>query len=99
MARQSYWTVATTLEAAGLQTHPYHAFVPSFGEWGFIVASAKPHITPIMRFPEGLRFINVQSLPLLFDFPQDMSRIPAPVNRLSNQSLVDIFQREWGRHN
>jgi spermidine synthase len=108
MARQSYWTVATTLEAAELQTHPYHAFVPSFGEWGFIVASHKPHVLPqantasnpiALRLPAELRFINTETLPLLFDFPQDMSRIPAPVNRLSNQSLVDIFQREWGRHN
>jgi spermidine synthase len=102
MARQSYWTVATTLEAAGLQTHPYHAFVPSFGEWGFIVASHKPHVLPNPEsagLPKDLRFVNAESLPLLFDFPQDMSRIPAPVNRLSNQSLVDIFQREWGRHN
>jgi len=36
-------------------------------------------------------------LPLLFDFPKDMSRVPAEVNRLSNQVLVTTYEQEWGR--
>ena len=47
--------------------------------------------------PEGLRFLTLQSLPLLFDFPQDMARVPAEVNRLSNQVLVHTYEREWGQ--
>ena len=31
-ARRSFWTVVATLEAVGLQTAPYHALVPSFGD-------------------------------------------------------------------
>jgi len=46
---------------------------------------------------EGLRFLNLQSLPLLFDFPLDMARVPAEVNRLSNQVLVHSYEAEWGR--
>ena len=42
VARQSFWTVVTTIEAAGLATAPYHAHVPSFGEWGFVIASRRP---------------------------------------------------------
>jgi spermidine synthase len=44
-----------------------------------------------------LRFLNVQSLPTLFDFPLDMARVPAEVNRLSNQVLVTTYEAEWGR--
>ena len=32
-ARQSFWCVVTTLESVGFKTAPYHAQVPSFGEW------------------------------------------------------------------
>ncbi|MEO5797759.1 MAG: polyamine aminopropyltransferase, partial [Rhodoferax sp.] len=39
VARQSFWTVATTIESVGLTATPYHAHVPSFGEWGYIIAS------------------------------------------------------------
>ena len=96
VARQSYWTVVQTIESVGLRATPYHAHVPSFGEWGFVIASRRPYRHPA-TLPEGLRFLNPQSLPQLFDFPQDMGRVPAEVNRLSNQVLVHTYETEWGR--
>ena len=96
VARKSFWTVARTIEEAGLSIKPYHANVPSFGEWGFIIASRRPYRTPT-ALPAGLQFLNLQSLPLLFDFPQDMTRVDMPPNRLSNQVLVTTFEEEWGK--
>ena len=99
MARQSFWTVVNTIESVGLHTAPYHVNVPSFGEWGFVVASRRPFsaATQARNLPADLRFLTVQTLPLLFDFPQDMARVPAPVNRLSNQELVHSYEQEWGK--
>ena len=96
IARKSFWTVATTIEAAGLATTPYHAHVPSFGEWGFILASRRPYKLP-GSLPSGLRFLSVADLPTLFNFPLDMARVPTEVNRLSNQVLVQTFEDEWGK--
>lgn len=96
IARRSYWTVATTIESVGLTATPYHAHVPSFGEWGFIMASRRPYRLPT-QFPPGLRFLSPQSLPALLHFPPDMARVPTEVNRLSNQVLVQEFETEWGQ--
>lgn len=96
IARQSFWTVVETIESVGLRTAPYHAHVPSFGEWGYVIASRRPWRMPA-ALPEGLRFLDLKSLPLLFDFPLDMARVPAPVNRLSNQVLVTTYETEWGK--
>ncbi|AVO35953.1 polyamine aminopropyltransferase [Ottowia oryzae] len=96
VARQSFWTVVQTIEAAGLRTAPYHAHVPSFGEWGFVIASRRPWRLP-SQLPPGLRYLTPATLPLLFDFPADMARVPAQVNRLSNQVLVHSYETEWGR--
>ncbi len=96
VARQSFWTVASTIESVGLHATPYHANVPSFGEWGYIIASHRPWHLPA-SLPQGLRFLGPQTLPLLFDFPKDMARVPAEVNRLSNQILVTTYEQEWGR--
>lgn len=96
IARQSFWTVATTIESVGLTTFPYHAHVPSFGEWGFIIAGRRPWRAP-EALPEGLRFLTVAGVPPLFDFPRDMARVPAEVNRLANQALVTTYEREWGK--
>ena len=38
-ARKSYWCVGNTLEYVGFNVLPYHAYVPSFGEWGYFLAS------------------------------------------------------------
>ncbi|AMM24775.1 polyamine aminopropyltransferase [Variovorax sp. PAMC 28711] len=96
VARKSFWTVATTIESVGLVATPYHAHVPSFGEWGYIVASRRPFRLSD-ALPDGLRFLTVQTLPLLFDFPKDMARVPTEVNRLSNQTLVTTYEQEWGK--
>ena len=96
VARQSFWTVAQTIESVGLTATPYHANVPSFGEWGYIIASHRPWRMPT-SLPPGLRFLDLPSLPLLFDFPVDMARVPAEVNRLSNQVLVTTYETEWGK--
>jgi len=96
IARRSFWTVATTLESVGLSTTPYHAHVPSFGEWGFILAGRRPWAPP-RALPEGLRFLSLDGLPALLNFPPDMARVPTEVNRLSNQVLVHEFEAEWGK--
>ena len=96
VARQSFWTVVQTIESVGLQAAPYHAHVPSFGEWGYVIASRRPWRLP-EALPGGLQFLSASTLPLLFDFPLDMARVPADVNRLSNQALVHSYEREWGK--
>ncbi len=96
VARQSFWTVVQTIESVGLTATPYHTNVPSFGEWGFVIASRRPWRVPT-QLPEGLRYLDLKTLPLLFDFPLDMARVPAEVNRLSNQVLVTTYEAEWGR--
>ena len=95
-ARRSFWCVVATIEAAGLKATPYHALVPSFGEWGYVIASREPFTPPGRYLPE-LRFLTPDIEPALFRFPKDMDRVPAAVNRLNNQVLVQYYEAEWKR--
>ncbi len=97
-ARRSFWCVDATLTASGFWTEPYHALVPSFGEWGFILAANGPHF-PVRPLPDGLRFLSQEVLPTLTQFPRDMDKVPAEVNRLNNQVLVHYYDEEWKRWN
>lgn len=93
-ARASYWCIDATIRAAGFNTIPYHGFVASFGEWGFILASrGRPEGSP--RFPGGLRFVTPESFAAMRVFPPDMQRVPAEVNRLDTQVLVRTYEDEW----
>jgi spermidine synthase len=97
-ARQSFWCVVTTIERAGFVATPYHVYVPSFGEWGFVLAGRSPYRAPD-RLPEGLRYLTSAALPQLFEFPLDMQRVDVEANRLDNQALVHYYEEEWNRIN
>jgi spermidine synthase len=99
MARTSFWCVAETMEAAGFFTRAYHVAVPSFGEWGYVLAREGAFEVPTHLPKIPLRYLNEAVLPSLFLFPQDMSRVPTEVNRLDNQILVSYYDREWKRWN
>ena len=93
-ARQSFWCIARTLEDAGFVATPYHALVPSFGEWGFVLAGRRAYRAP-ERYPVETRFLTAEVTPTLFQFPKDMARVDAEINRLNNQVLVRYFEQEW----
>jgi len=95
-ARTAYWSIVETLRESGFETWPYHVYVPSFGEWGFVLAGRSGYETPD-RLPDGLRFLQASQIPQLFDFPLDMTAVAALPNRLDDQILVRYYEREWSR--
>ena len=96
-ARQSFWSIVETLKQAGLKTYPYHVYVPSFGEWGFTLASSPdtPPYAPPASLPASLRFLAAADLAQLFAFPRDMQPVAAEPNRLNDQVLVRYYEREF----
>ncbi|MDP1922110.1 MAG: hypothetical protein Q8L14_38070 [Myxococcales bacterium] len=97
-ARKSFWCIDETVRAAGFATRPKHVWVPSFGEWGDVMASTSS-MEPKRPLPEGLSFLSEKSMPALFSFPPDMDQVPSEVNRLNNQVLVHTYEDEWRRWN
>jgi spermidine synthase len=93
-ARDSFWCIAQTLKQAGLQTYPYHVYVPSFGEWGFVLAGTHD-FSPPTSLPSGLRFLSLDGLPTLFQFPPDMAPLAMPPNQLNSQVLVRAYENDW----
>jgi spermidine synthase len=95
-ARSAFWSIDRTLREAGLRTWPYHLYVPSFGEWGFVLAG-RGEYTPPDRLPGGLRYLTPGTVPSLFEFPADMRPVPVRANRLDDQVLVRYYSDEWER--
>jgi len=93
-ARKSFWCVERTIAAAGLHTLPYHALVPSFGEWGYVLASRDALTTPAHLRTEGLRYLNDATLAALFTMPADLGPLEVEVNRLNQPVLVHYYAAE-----
>jgi spermidine synthase len=97
-ARNSYWCIVRTLEAAGFQVRPYYTAVPSFGVWGFALARRAPFDIPARAPQVALKFLDDTSLPAMFMLSADLGPVPVEVNRLDNQSLVRYYEAEWRRY-
>jgi spermidine synthase len=97
-ARNSYWCIVRTLEAAGFQVRPYYTAVPSFGVWGFALARLAPFDVPTHAPRVALKFLDDSALPAMFMLSADLSAVPVEVNRLDNQSLVRYYEAEWRRY-
>ncbi len=94
-APNAYWTIDATLREVGMRTWPYHAYVPSFGEWGFIMASPQQAYAPPASYRLPMRFLNGATTREMFAFPPDMQPRKLAPNRLNTQSLVHEFEQDW----
>ena len=95
-ARNSFWCIIRTLEAAGFSVKPYYAAVPSFGVWGYALARSTPFDIPSDP-PSGLRFLDNNTLAAMFTLSADIGPLPVEINRLDNQALVRYYESEWKR--
>ncbi len=98
-APQSYWCVNNTLTSVGFNAIPYHTYVPSFGEWGFIMFAKQPiQLDFINHLPQALKYFSTKEFGTMKNFPKDMCATTKAVQKLDNQILVDLFEREWSKN-
>ncbi|PIE66259.1 MAG: spermidine synthase [Deltaproteobacteria bacterium] len=106
-ATKAYWCIVNTMRATDpikggpkLYVLPYRASVPSFGEWGFSMASKRP-LDPTRIKLRGIetRYLTEPLLPSLFVFPKDIAWRKTPINRLDNQVLVRLYEKGYAGYN
>lgn len=105
-AREAFWCIAETLnqtpslragELGTLEIAPYHLNVPSFGEWGFVLASHERETLSQTRHPlPNTRFLNPDTENTLFVFPNDLKRPEEiEINQLNTQRLVRYYTTSY----
>ncbi|MGH3762888.1 polyamine aminopropyltransferase [Actinophytocola sp.] len=98
-APRTYDCILNTIRAAGLGTTPYHVNVPTFGDWGFVLA--RPGPPPDLRLdpPEPLRFLTEPTLAAARAFPAD--RHPTGTERpstLDDPRVLRLTTEEWRQY-
>ena len=97
-AREAYWCIHDTISAAGeLQVQPYHAYIPSFGDWGFVLASRQRIDWDRVQPPADNRFLTPENTSDLIRFPPDIAPIQVELNRISDHALVRYYEAGWSR--
>lgn len=94
-APNAFWCIVNTLEAAGLKTLPFHVYVPSFGEWGYVMANQTGEFLIPDHYRVPTRYLDAETTREMFVFPKDMQRRSVEPNHLNTQKLVEYFEADW----
>ena len=88
--------IRQTLEYTDLKTSPYVANIPSFGPWGFVLASRKIIEPDKLSLPIATRYLTETMLHSLFDLPKDLELQEVKINRLAHPVIVRYQNdRRW----
>jgi len=95
-APRSYWCTTTSVETAGYGVRPYHVDVPTFGDWGFLLATSGPAPTLTLDpTAPPMRFLSVSVLTAAAVFGLDRSRVDVPASTLMHPRILEYARSEW----
>ncbi|OBA72356.1 spermidine synthase [Mycobacterium sp. 1554424.7] len=93
----AFWRTVSTIRAAGYAVTPYHAHVPTFGDWGFVLAQ-RGDVPPVPRVPADappLRFLNQRVLDAATVFAGDIGARPLEPSTLDNPRVVEDMRHGY----
>ncbi|MBW2731456.1 MAG: polyamine aminopropyltransferase [Deltaproteobacteria bacterium] len=94
-ARKAYWCVVASVQAAGLQPLPYHTYVPSFGQWGFIMMAPRRIRGEQLQVPFPSRSLDDGAMTRMTSFPVDYGPIEVRANTLDRPVIIEYYREGW----
>ena len=97
-APKTFWSIAATVEAAGYTTTEFQVDVPSFGNWGYVLASPGTGSPPPLRLAADappLRYLDDAVLKAAAVFPVDRRRVDVRPSTLMDPAVLEYVQNEW----
>ncbi|MCL1058766.1 polyamine aminopropyltransferase [Shewanella gelidimarina] len=101
-APKAFISVGKTLELAGFTVDQYHHNVPSFGEWGWTIAtlsgkSAKSRLDEIQQLPIDDAWFTPELMHAAFAFPGNfyIDKQAIKPNTLGSSQLYQYHQQAW----
>jgi len=105
-ATEVYWTIDYTVQQAGLYTENLHVDIPSFGDWGFVLARRMETDQTIKNIDLTVEtnFLTEEVLQGLTIFGKDIDRdivddkgavFQYEPNTLTNPILLQMYEKAW----
>ncbi|ASN04996.1 polyamine aminopropyltransferase [Virgibacillus necropolis] len=103
-ATKVYWTISETVASTGLYTENLHVDVPSFGNWGFVMASREEINIDNLSIDVETEFLSDDMLPGLTQFGKDEDKqivnesgekFAFEPNTLIDPNLIRLYENAW----
>ncbi len=93
---EAYWCVNETFKAAGYKyTYPYHVYVPSFGDWGFIMASDVKYDINNFKLGVETKYLDNETYKKAFVIEKDIKRNNIKFSTLDKPAILDYYLQGW----
>lgn len=95
--REAYWSIIATADEVWHQVYPYRVYVPSFGDWGFYMATDYAFSLDSFTSQVPMRYLDPPLFEASFLFDADTAAVPVEINTLNTQSLLRYYEEGWGQ--
>ncbi|MFC1670657.1 polyamine aminopropyltransferase [Spirochaetota bacterium] len=95
-ATEAFWCIHNTLKKAFRFVIPYHVFIPSFGDWGFNIASRNSLSVKRMNSNiKGLKYFSKKAFKSSLHFPSDSYVKTTKINTFNKPVLYNYYLKGW----
>jgi spermidine synthase len=103
-ATEVYWTIDHTLQETGLHTENLHLDIPSFGNWGFVLAKRENFDLVGTELSVKTNYLTQETLLAATHFGKDEDKIitnekgevvQLEINSLINPHLIEKYEKAW----
>ncbi len=93
---EAFWCINESLKAAGFNhTYPYHIYVPSFGDWGFIMASNLKYDINNININVETKFIDNEVVLNAFKLEKDVQKDKIQYSTLDRPKILEYYLNGW----
>lgn len=92
--RRTFWSIRNTLDSVFNDTQSYQISIPSFGIWGFNMASTGADIPDELTFSIPTRYINEAVMRASRVFGKDIQPLDVPVNSILEPRLYQLYLQD-----
>lgn len=97
-APKTFWTILATVREAGFPgALPMRVWVPSFGDWGFVLAANGPRDPRAFEVRVETKWLTPAEAGRMFHWPADYERHDMAPVRLGDPGLAATYGGEWTR--
>lgn len=93
---EAFWCVDKTLQSAGFKyTYPYHTYVPSFGDWGFVMASNVKYDISKPELKVETKYLDKDVFQKAFVIEKDLLRKNIIPSKMDKPKILDYYLNGW----
>ena len=94
-SNKAFWCIYNTIKAASMNPYPYHIYVPSFGDWGFVMGTRIDVSIDSIKITVPTTYLDANTAQKLFIFPKDLITTTPKVSTLDKPVIINYYLDGW----